>query len=132
VKLRMNKNTSSCAAGPEVSYDSRMHQNQVTAPNVVFTPITVDNRDVVGGKLTLTATAVVNGISLNGESPDASIQGTNPTRASIQQAIDTEVERTGLAGISSSDESDALKRIACHESTQGKMPDIGGFGTEAI
>ena len=74
-----------------------------------------------GGYLTLTASATLNGRNLVGFAPAGLIvNGRNPVPSAVQAVIDSEAQAqwgTAYQGVPLDKAQDALKKIACHESS---------------
>jgi hypothetical protein len=113
--------------GSEVDYDDDIMQNVTTTGTATYTLTLVDDQDLLGGELTLTVTAMVNGQMITGTTPASlssgsdtedplEIYGTNPQRSAVQLGIVVNVPSKTYYGLQNTNVEDALQRIACEES----------------
>jgi len=127
--LRVHENASGSKTHPVPAHDvdfgdSDIVQKVTTTGSGLYTLTLKDPSMFRGGMLQLAATASVNGVQISGTTdPGLEVVGTNPDRSTIEAIIDQGSYAVGN-GLSASDVSDALKRIACQESTQEEF-----FGT---
>jgi hypothetical protein len=130
-KMTVEKGT-----GQTVDYSKYLHQSLTTTGTAAYTLTTTDPTTLVGGDLTLTVTATVNGKKLTATQDGLTIAGTNPQRSDIQSLIVATVASTNfnLDGLGVSDASDDTERIACQESGQTEFDASadGGIGPVLI
>lgn len=129
-----NRSNSGCATGAEVTFDKDFVQN---ATAVLGQPLEVGFKRGVfrGGRLKLVSSGSLNNVQVRLETPDGlRIDGLNPGRRHIQEAIDDEIPPSGVGGLRQTDIQDAIKRMACRESGQRQFdarPE-GGAGPEYV
>ena len=117
--------------GALVPYSSYVVQSAQTLGAADYTLSFTDASAFMGGRLAITAKAVVDTQLTVGQKDNLEIQGTNPRRAVLRSQVDTSVDSRTFSELISSDVKDALKRIACQESRQAQFvgaPD-GGIGS---
>jgi hypothetical protein len=87
---------------------------------------------IVGGSLEISVTANLDGRVLTASTsllvPELRIEGMNPARSEVQAEIDAAVPAAGKGGIPARDLRDALKRMACQESSSGICQEVNGLG----
>lgn len=109
--------------GNEVVFDEVFKQNENTKGAKPYSVRLKKKETFRGGNLTLTAKATVKGQVLEGQTPAAlTIEGRNPSRVEVQGYLDSILQKkfgNKYKGLSLSDIQHAMKRIACHESTDG-------------
>jgi len=125
--------------GQKFDYSTYLQQSATTTGTAPYTLTTTDPTTVVGGKLTLTITATVNGYNLTSSTPIGltpatalTIIGTNPQRSAIQSQIATDVPTLSLHGLAVSHVTDVGERIACDESQQREFKANADGGTGPV
>jgi hypothetical protein len=118
VKLRMKDGDRN-----EVNFDEVFKQNETTYGGKPYVVRLVKSDTFRGGDLTLIAKAkTATGREIEGQTPvPLTIKGRNPARSDVRSYIDAIAKKSfgnTYKGLSLFDIQDAMKRIACHESTQ--------------